>query len=57
MLLTTRDLGTLEAGYNYAVYKFSLRDFYRTPRLGSGRYRMEYSIRGSTIWTKDFKLL
>lgn len=57
ILITNQDLGAMEPGYRYYTLKFKLSNFYGEPKLGSGKYRIEYMIRDSVVGAEDFKLL
>jgi hypothetical protein len=57
ILIITRELGTFEPAYKYSVYKLKINNFYETPKLGSGAYRIEYIMKDSIVGTRTFKLL
>ena len=57
ILLTARDLGKLEPGYNYSYTKLKVDEFYKEQDLNSGFYRVEYLVRDSIVGTKLFRLL
>ena len=57
LLLMSKNQGQTEPGNNFFLMNLKVSDFYKIKELGSGYYKIEYTLNDTVVGTKSFRLL